>query len=190
LDRRAEPIELYLAGRATQKYAGVRIPVHEIATDACREWIRDQLPGIDVDEHVRIISRIRPGSADLTKLFARAAHRSPPANDSSCGVGFAPFTDLEATVLAVERGLNSREVKRVHPEIGSDIKVMGIRHEQRIHLTVACAFVSRHVKDVDEYACKKHEVRELISRIGRGARAASCRWTSTQQMTLSGVRST
>ena len=162
-----EPIELYLAGRATDEYAGVRIPVHEIATAACREWIRDRLPEIDADKDVRIVSRLRPGSADLTWLFARG-DRSPLANDSSCGVGFAPLTDLEATVLAVECGLNSQDVRQAHPEIGTDIKVMGIRHEQRIQLTVACAFVGRHVKDLHEYACRKQEVTALIYRIARG----------------------
>jgi S-adenosylmethionine synthetase len=162
-----EPIELYLAGRVTDECAGVRIPVHEIATAACREWIRDRLPEIDVDEDVRIISRLRPGSADLTRLFAWDG-RSPLANDSSCGVGFAPLTDLEATVLAVERGLNSQEVRRAHPEIGTDIKVMGIRHEQRIQLTVACAFIGRHLKDMQEYVCRKQEISALIHRIAGG----------------------
>ncbi len=162
-----EPVEVYLAGRATEEYAGVRIPTHEIAIAACREWLRDQLPELDGDKPARIVSRLRPGSVDLTHLFARSG-RTPPANDSSCGVGFAPLTDLEATVLAVERGLNSRELKRLHPEIGTDIKVMGIRHGQRIELTVACAFVGRHVKDVPDYARRKDEVREHIFGIGRG----------------------
>jgi S-adenosylmethionine synthetase len=162
-----EPIEIYLAGRVTDECAGVRIPVHEIAVDACREWIRDRLPEVDADHDVRIISRLRPGSADLTKLFVQSGP-SPLANDSSCGVGFAPLTDLEATVLAVERRLNSQEVKHAHPEIGTDIKVMGIRHEQRIHLTVACAFIGRHVKDVHEYACRKQEITGLVHRIAQG----------------------
>lgn len=161
-----EPIELYLAGRASDEYGGVRIPVHEIAIAAGREWIRRWLPEIDVDRHVRIISRLRPGSADLTGLFGRS-DRSPKANDSSCGVGFAPLTDLEETVLAVERGLNSAAVKRAHPEIGTDVKVMGIRHGRRIQLTVACAFVGRHITDLAEYTCRKGETRELIYRIGR-----------------------
>jgi S-adenosylmethionine synthetase len=161
-----EPIELYLAGRATEEYRGARIPVHEIALSACREWLRSRLPLIDADRQVRITSRLRPGSADLTGLFARA-DRIPLANDSSCGVGFAPFTDLERTVLAVERGLNGPEIKRVHPEIGTDIKVMGVRHGGRIQLTVACAFVDRYVASLADYAAMKDAVRQLVVRMGR-----------------------
>ena len=161
-----EPIELYLAGRATQEYQGAAIPVHEIATRACREWLRRHVPAIDPEKHVRIVSRIRPGSVDLTALFARA-DVVPLANDSSCGVGFAPLTELERTVLAVERDLNGSEVKGNHPEIGTDIKVMGIRHGRRIELTVACAFIGRYVESVQDYTRRKDAVRSLIHEAAR-----------------------
>ena len=161
-----EPIELYLAGRATGEHAGVRVPVHDLAVDACQEWIRTHLCDLDVDKHVRIIPRLRPGSSELTQLFARGG-RVPLTNDSSCGVGFAPLTDLERIVLAVERGLNSAEVKNLHPEIGTDIKVMGVRRGSRIQLTVACAFIGKYISDVAEYACRKQEVRQMVCRIAR-----------------------
>ena len=32
-----DPIEIYLAGRATQQHGGTRIPVHDIAVEACRD---------------------------------------------------------------------------------------------------------------------------------------------------------
>lgn len=149
-----EPIEIYLAGRATTEHGGVDIPVHEIASEACREWLGAHLRGVDVQRHVRIVSRLRSGSTDLARLFARGTGR-PLANDTSCGAGFAPFTDLERTVLAVERALNGRETKRAHPEIGEDIKVMGIRRDGGIQLTISCAFVGRHVSSLDDYIAKR-----------------------------------
>jgi S-adenosylmethionine synthetase len=149
-----EPMAIYLAGRATEEYAGRRIPVHDIAIEACRDWLRAHIDLLDVDRHVQIISRLRPGSSDLARIFARGGDR-PLANDTSCGAGFAPLTDLEKTVLAVERALNSPETKHAHPEIGTDIKVMGVRHERRIHLTIGCAFVGRFISGIDDYARKK-----------------------------------
>ena len=89
-----EPIEIYLAGRATDEVKGRPIPVHEIAVEACRTWLKRHIAELDVDRHVRVIPRIRRGSADLTRLFARKSV-DPLANDTSCGVGFAPLTDLE-----------------------------------------------------------------------------------------------
>ena len=149
-----EPIEIYLAGRATTEHGGVKIPVHEIAIEACREWLGAHLRGIDVQRDVRIVSKLRSGSTDLARLFARGTRR-PLANDTSFGVGFAPFTDLERAVLAVERALNGPETKRAHPELGEDIKVMGIRRDGGIQLTIGCAFVGRYVSSLDDYIAKK-----------------------------------
>ncbi len=155
-----EPIEIFLAGRATTEYRGTAVPVHDIAVEACREWLAAHLRGLDVERDVRIVSRLRPGSADLTRLFERGTGR-PLANDTSVGAGFAPLTDLERVVLAVERALNAPETKLAHPEIGEDIKVMGIRRDDRIRLTISCALVGRFVSSLDDYLRKKAAASEL-----------------------------
>ena len=161
-----EPIELYVAGRATEEYFGERIPVHEIAVEACREWLRKHLRELDVERHVRIIPRLRPGSPDLTRVFASGG-AAPLANDTSVGAGFAPLTVLERVVLEVERNLNSPETKHTHPEIGTDIKVMGVRRGSRIHLTIGCAFVGRFVSDANDYDRKKDAASKLALEAAR-----------------------
>ncbi len=154
------PIEIYLAGRATAEWRGERVPVDDLALAACRQVLAERLLHGQLDRDVRIVSRIRPGSADLTALFARGG--APLANDTSCGVGFAPFTELERIVLEVERTLNHRETKAGHPELGTDVKVMGVRRRDRISLTVACAFIDRHVESIDAYAACKLETARLV----------------------------
>ncbi|HXK19076.1 MAG TPA: methionine adenosyltransferase [Polyangiaceae bacterium] len=155
------PIEIFLAGRATSQVGDKPIPVAELAIEACREWLKQHLPELDVERDVRIQSRIRPGSQSLTELFMRGA-TVPFANDTSCGVGFAPLTDLERVVLAVEQRLNDPTVKRAHPELGSDVKVMGVRRDQRIELTVACAIISGHVSDLSDYLAATELVNSLV----------------------------
>jgi S-adenosylmethionine synthetase len=162
-----EPIEIYLAGRATEAYGGTHIPVRDIAIEACREWVRAHLRNLDADRDVRIISRLRKGSTDLMRLYARGDGRAL-ANDTSCGAGFAPLTDLEKVVLAVERGLNNGVTRKTHPEIGEDIKVMGVRHEGRIELTIGCAFVGRFVSNIADYAKKKTAAADLAVAVARG----------------------
>jgi S-adenosylmethionine synthetase len=161
-----QPIEIYLAGRATDMHAGVHIPVHDIAVEACRGWLRRNLRGLNVDRDVRIASRLHPGSTDLTRLF-NAAGAAPLANDTSCGAGFAPLTDLERVVLEVERSLNDPETKRLRPDIGEDIKVMGVRRNDRINLTIGCAFVSGFIRDLDDYCGKKAAARDLALEASR-----------------------
>ncbi len=156
------PIEIHLAGRATCEVGGVKVPVEEIAVEGSRRWIREHLSNLDPVSGVRIVTHVRPTSADLSALFRRA-HESGTsiANDTSFGVGFAPLDELERVVLAVERRLNAPATRQAHPAIGEDIKVMGARHGGDIALTVACAIVDRHVADLADYRQKKADARVL-----------------------------
>jgi len=166
-----EPIELYLAGRATAAVKDVLVPLDELATQAARAWLRSRLRYLDVDRHIRIHTLIRPTSADLSNLFSRRVG-TPLANDTSFGVGFAPLDLLERTVLSVERELNLPATKTAHPQIGEDIKVMGVRTADAIHLTVACALVGRHVASLDEYQEKKAAIGRLATAAAHAAGAA------------------
>ena len=156
------PSEIFLAGRATQEFQGVQIPVQELAIESSRNWLRKNFHVLDPEKHVKIHCLIRPGSVDLTELYARAAETNIwLANDTSCGVGFAPLSHLERVVYQVEKYLNSFQVKESYPEIGEDIKVMGIRRGEKIGLTVACAFIDRFVSDIDDYCGKKAHLQKI-----------------------------
>ncbi len=165
------PIEIYLAGRATAEFKGVKVPIDEIAVEASRAWLGKHLRFLDPARHVRIHPLVRPTSTDLASLFARA-DGAPPANDTSLGVGFAPLDVLESAVLAVERRLSAPDTRSAHPAAGEDVKVMGARRGDAIHLTVACAMVDRHVADVREYFDRKAEVASLALAAAREVTAA------------------
>ena len=161
-----KPIEIYLAGRATEEFEGVRIPLRELVLDGARQWLNHHLRALDSEQHVRLHCLIRPSSRDLADLYLRGrAAGTPLANDTSIGVGYAPLDVLESVVLNVERDLNSAAVKENHPEIGEDIKVMGVRLADRITLTIACAMVSRHVRNLGDYYAKKAAVAQLARQI-------------------------
>ena len=169
----SEPIDIYLAGRATASFDGVAIPVDEIAVEESRRWLRENLRHLDAERQVAIHPRIRPTSPDLAALFLRGQKAGAPlANDTSLGVGFAPLDDLESAVLAVERKLNSVAVRAAQPEIGEDVKVMGVRNGSNLELTVACALVGRHVADLDDYLRKKARIRDIAAEAAQGAEVA------------------
>jgi S-adenosylmethionine synthetase len=156
-----KPIFILLSGRATEKANGKTFPIHHIAVDAAHKYLSRAVPALNVQDDVEFESRISPGSSDLVELFLRGP-KVPYSNDTSFGTGFAPLTDLERLVLESEKLLNSPEYKRAHPEVGSDIKVMGLRESDRIKLTVACAFISTCVPDIGAYAEFKERVRKDI----------------------------
>lgn len=160
-----EPIDIYLAGRATGEVEGARVPVEDLAIESTRAWLRKNLPALDVDRHVRIHCLVRPGSAELTTLFG-AGEATPLANDTSFGVGYAPLTPLEHLVLELERRLNSPERRSVHPETGPDVKVMGQRHGDNFSITVAQAFVGRHLSSISDYLEAKLGVLAFVQGVG------------------------
>ncbi|MFW6051534.1 MAG: methionine adenosyltransferase [Myxococcota bacterium] len=158
--RVSEPIDLHIAGRAVREAGGRAIPVDEVITEAAREWLGRHLPHLDPARHVRIQSHVRPGSAELVSLFQRGA--APVANDTSIGVGYAPESPLERAVRALDAHLRSEEVRRAHPHLGEDVKILALRRGSEVRFVVAHAFVDRHVADLDDYRRRRDALTDLV----------------------------
>lgn len=156
-----EPTYILLSGRATTKVGNDRIPFKSIAIKATRDYLSQNFPHLDLDADTMIDCRIGHGSVDLTELYDTSKLRS---NDTSFGVGFAPFTDTERLVYETERYINGKELKSKLPAIGYDIKVMGFRSKDKINLTIAAAYVDKFVKTDPEYFSVKEELRELVQK--------------------------
>lgn len=154
-----EPTYILLSGRATTKVGEDRIPFKSIAIKATKEYLRSNFKHLDMDSDVMIDSRIGHGSVDLIDVYDTSKLR---ANDTSFGVGFAPFSDTERLVLDTEKYLNG-ELKKKLPAVGYDIKVMGFRQKDTINLTVAAAFVDKFVKDRNEYFSIKEQLKDIIA---------------------------
>ena len=160
------PIEIVLGGRATSEFQGRSVPVAEIAEQSVREWFGEHMHALDPDRHVRLRCAVRGGSSELTGLFDRGAR--PLANDTSIGVGFWPLTGLEAQVLAIESHVNGLS-RNGHPEIGEDVKVLGVRVDDDVSFTVGCALVDRHLPDLQGYSEAKETLATSIRSRSRGA---------------------
>ena len=145
-----KPMELTIGDRATFSAGGRKIPVKEIAVQAAREWIRQNLRFVDPDIHVRYRTVLAPGSEELTDIFLRPGEVHG-ANDTSALIGYYPLSPTEEVVLALEQHLNSKEFKQKYPETGEDIKVMGLRTGADLDLTVAMPLISAFIKSEDEY---------------------------------------
>jgi len=163
------PIEIYLAGRATREVRGETLPVDELVQEVTRQWLTENLHALDAQRDVRVHSLIRPGSADLTELFLRRESGGVwYANDTSVGVGFAPLSEVERAVDAAERRINAPDFKAAHPETGEDVKVMGVRRGDTLHLTVGCAMVDRHLDDLDAYLAARTAVANAVREAAAG----------------------
>src|SRR5512144_391190 len=162
-----KPMELTIGDRATFTAGGKKVPVADIAVEAAKGWLRENMRFLDPEKHLKYRVVLAPGSEELTDIFARPGEvRS--ANDTSAAVGYYPLSPTERIVLGLERHLNSRPFKKKHPETGEDIKVMGLRTGTDLDLTVAMPLVCRYVRSEREYFERKDVLhREMQKVVGR-----------------------
>mgnify|MGYP001626359478 CR=1 FL=1 len=153
-----EPIYLMLVGRAIGRLDKEDVvPIGRLAITAAKSYIKENLRYLDPETHIIVDYRIKQGSVDLVKNF-EAGNDIPLANDTSFGVGFYPMTDSERLALEVEKFINSKEGKELFPQVGEDIKVMALRHENEIKLTIAAAMISSLIKSKEDYLEVKRQL--------------------------------
>ncbi len=156
--RITKPIYILLVGRATTEVDGQKLPYRDVAVEAAKKYVQSVCAHIDIDKHVEFDCRIGQGSVDLRGVFDQ---KSVLANDTSFGVGFAPFSDTERVVLESERFLTLKLKKKL-PALGEDVKVMGYRRGGKIHLTVAAALVDSEIAGPQEYEAVSAEIRDKL----------------------------
>ena len=178
------PIYVLLSGRATmevfdrEKNETIKLPVGTVAVNAAREYLKKVLRNADLEKDIVVDCRIGQGSVDLVEVFDRQKTDIPLANDTSFGVGHAPFSITEKLVFETEKLLNSDELKKELPAVGEDIKVMGLREGKKITLTIAMAVVDKYVNSIEEYTEVKEKakakVEELAKKLADGYEVEVC----------------
>ncbi|MDR5655576.1 methionine adenosyltransferase [Halodesulfurarchaeum sp. HSR-GB] len=157
-----EPIYILIVGRATKRYEGQEIPVDSIALKAARNYLRENLPNLDLETDVIVDVRLGEGSGDLQEVFSEDGGTVPMANDTSFGVGHAPLSETEQIVYNTERRL-IEDFGEDHPALGQDIKVMGKREGSTIDLTVAAALVDTYVPNMEAYEAEIDAIRAYVT---------------------------
>ncbi len=157
------PMDILLTGRGVPEYEGKKIGIDRIAIGAAKEYLKESLINLDVETCTVVECKIGHGSGDLVDVFGRKG--MPSSNDTSFGVGFAPFSETESMVMAIEELLNSKDFKKKYPQVGEDIKVMGLRDQDEITLTVAVAMISKYIDGVETYMDTKAELNDIITNL-------------------------
>jgi S-adenosylmethionine synthetase len=162
-----EPIYVLLVGRATKRYTAAdgteyTLPVDSVALAAARDHLATVVPELEFGTDVVVDVRLGEGSGDLQTVFGEDGAAVPMANDTSFGVGHAPLTETERIVLEAEEYLNGSYADE-HPELGSDVKIMGKREGDHVDLTVAAAMIDRYLAGMDDYRDAVAAVREAVT---------------------------
>jgi S-adenosylmethionine synthetase len=159
-----DPVYILLVGRATTEVNGERLPYRKVARDAAGDYLKQYFPNLDFESDVTLDTKISRGSVDLTGVYASVKLL---ANDTSFGVGFAPFSQTETVVLETERFMNNSLKKKVKGT-GEDVKVMASRFNDTITLTIACAMVDKYIDDKDAYISIIEDVKDKALNFASG----------------------
>ncbi|PJB22079.1 MAG: S-adenosylmethionine synthetase, partial [Euryarchaeota archaeon CG_4_9_14_3_um_filter_38_12] len=113
-----EPAEVILVGRAVTDVNDERLPIRSTAIKAARDYMKKNFMYLNVDTDVTFDCKIGKGSVDLRGLYES---KKLLANDTSFGIGYAPFSETEKIVLETAKMINGKLKKKIKG-IGEDIK--------------------------------------------------------------------
>jgi S-adenosylmethionine synthetase len=161
-----KPIYVLLVGRATKQFNGMHFPTDSIAVKAARDYIRSTLTNADLDRDIIVDCRLGEGSTDLRDVFRPCQDSKPRANDTSFGVGHAPFSEAETIVLSLSDHIDG-PLRKKCPAIGQDVKIMALRDGELIKITLACAMVGRYCSGIHEYLELKEMMQTELEKVAR-----------------------
>jgi S-adenosylmethionine synthetase len=160
------PIYVLIDGRATKQFNGVTVPTDAVAVEAAHTYLHKILPELNLTRDVMIDSRLGTGSTDLRDVFKPRQGKVPRSNDTSFGVGHAPFSDVETIIRNTSDYIDTK-LRKKYPAIGQDIKIMGLRDGNMITLTIACAIVDKYCADIKEYQDYMALLTEEIGKVAK-----------------------
>lgn len=173
-----EPIRVLLNGRASSKFGDTKIDVKKILLDETKRFFKEKFPMLDFDQDIRILYEVSEGSSPGgVKGHTSKRHRwfEPESlndlnelkhlncNDTSLGCGFYGFSVLEDIVYSLEKYLNSEKYKSINKWVGSDIKIMGFKENNKISITLCVPQLCQFVRNLDEYKENKERLKHDIT---------------------------
>ena len=164
--RMIRPIFILIDGRATKQFNGITLPIDAVAVEATTSYVHKIIPDLRINRDLMIDCRLGTGSTDLRDVFKPSNGRVPRSNDTSFGVGHAPFSEVE-TIIKTSADFIDTRLRKKYPAIGQDIKIMGLRDHDTITLTIACAIVDRHCEDIRQYVEYMSILKEQITAVAK-----------------------
>jgi S-adenosylmethionine synthetase len=178
-----DPIRVLINGRVSTRFGNTVIPFKDLIKKWTKDFFTQKLPLINPEKdlffHFNISNQSSPGKTEEDKvdeasrkywfeprgLFDLQELSRLFSNDTSLGVGYSPCSSLENLILTIERALNSKEYHDKNRWVGFDIKIMGLRINREVSITMCIPQISRYVFNIQEYEENLKKARKDVIKI-------------------------
>ena len=160
-----KPFRLLFGGRMSRSFGNREIDIKTIQITAAKNYFQRILPRLNLNKDLEFHTFTTSNSKMPYWFSPRTVddlpeHKSPHANDTATIVGFWPFSTTEQIVLASERYFYEFE-PQIYPRfdfIGADIKIMALRKEGNVELTLCIPFHADKMNTQEVYLKYKSSV--------------------------------
>lgn len=157
-----KPFRILLAGRMSRNFGNQEIDIKNIQTKAVKNYFKKILPRLNFERDLEFHT-FTSSSSRIPHWFSPRAiddlpeYKNPHANDTATIVGFWPLSVLEQIVLASEKYFYEfdPEVRPRFDFVGGDIKIMALRREKDVELTLCVPFHADKITSQKEYLERK-----------------------------------
>lgn len=168
-----KPISSYLFGKLTRQVGEVTMPIEKIFRAATADVLSEATRDATILDHVRDAVENTSGTAlDHPSGFYRPVDAIDAeqatdlrANDTAFCAAHAPATPTELLAIAVENYVNSVRFAELFPAGGSDVKVMILRGEVGLDLTICLPFHPGMTPSGDSYRSMLTAAHEHIAEV-------------------------
>jgi len=157
------PVRLILNGRMSVSFGKKSIDCLSLQKKAAKEYIQSVLPHFNTEKWLEFIPLTNSFSHFSTwfkpvSLNDLPDYRKPHANDTACCVGYWPLSKTEKLVIELEGSFRQKRFSF----IGQDIKVMAVRNNYNVDVTMCIPFISLETPNLEFYKECLAEIKEIL----------------------------
>lgn len=163
-----KPYEVIFAGKCVKRFMQQDVPLKVIFKRAASEILGRVLYKFDPEKDLIIIDKTvdYTGSSrkniryqpEIIEDLIEPNCKSRVSNDCNLVCGYAPYSKIEQAVKLVENYYTDISYRDKHPEIGSDIKLVGTRENNEYNLLVNMPFIADYISNYNDYIDKSKKI--------------------------------
>lgn len=167
------PATVVFGGRMSTEFGGEQIDIEALQAQVAGDYLLKVLPHLrEYPEHVKFDHGTSNFSVNPTWYKPRSIDDVPDAkaqwaNDTSVTVSHFPLSPTENVVKALEGHFYTGPYQPRYSFIGQDIKVMAVRREDELDVTVCAPFISTETPDRGFYDEMKTKITDELTELAR-----------------------